>query len=377
MKNFNFKNDYRELLQREDIGVNRDDVSINYLGIMSAMFSKFLTKDPNKHIKLYNETEYLKEIRVTLNDYDDILGSTNFTENSLENFQLLKDKPHIITTFHYGLYLMTGLLLAKNKIEFSALISKGGLTFNSDQYKEVVFERYNYDLKFIDASKTNSVISMIKELKNGKTLLVFLDGNMGATEKIENLINVKFLNHSLNVRKGIAYLALKTKTPISTLINYIDNEGNVTFHIEKILDDLNFNSKTEKEIMQHQYDILSKFVELSPAQWESWYYVHRSLPNKKEKTNNFINTFNEIDLFAPRVVELGEKFYFNLKDYSFFIKNEESSYILVKENLNSYYISNEFGNILKKSVFNQLICDNNNINLVNHLYSKKLLIKIQ
>ena len=86
-------------------------------------------------------------------------------------------------------------------------------------------------------------MSLIREIKKGKSILIYIDGNLGASKKKDNLCQINFLDDKINVRKGVAYLAYLTKTPISSIINYIEN-NTINYHIA---DSFDVNSKVEEQ----------------------------------------------------------------------------------------------------------------------------------
>jgi len=346
--------------------------NINSFGIISTLFSKFLPSvNSNEHLNLYHRILAYRDIRTnTENEAFNLLKNPCFTEGSLQNLEKLKQQPHIITTYHFGIYLMTCALLFENGIEFSALISKIGNSNSGELFKAKMKEKYNFDLNLIEAENPTSVLSMIRELKSGKSLIVFLDGNLGAIEKTDKLCEINFLKSKLLVRKGIAYLSGKMKIPIVTALNFIENET-LNFYISNPIQ-FELESNEETIIMEKLYNDFGSILQKYPEQWEAWSYLHKNIPKRTDQIDNFSNDYNTI----PKNITLqkiGITFKFNLDLFTLLIYDNEV-YVMNKNSLKSFYIKPNLGNLLKTSLLNPIISDKLNLIKISHLVSQKLLI---
>lgn len=347
---------------------------INLFGMMSTLLSRFLSELPiEDHFKIYKDNLVYESYKTETHTNDGELLSKKepkFTPNSYKNLQNLKTRPHIITTFHLGMYLTNANFLYANGIEFSALISSNSLSHNGTRFKDIMKDGQNFDLKLIDAEDKNSALTSIRELKSGKSLLIYIDGNLGASEKKENLCEINFLDNKINVRKGVSFISYLTKTPIVNVFNYIEDNKDIVYHISNSI--ISRNKNEDQFVMENVWNEFSIFLKQYPEQWEVWRYLHKSLIDKSNNTTNSINHFNDIeDQYIDN--NTNKLYYFNLNEYSLFTTTEDL-YLLDKKTLNSYYIIPILADLLRKSLFTPILSDTNNLKLINHLFNKNLLL---
>jgi len=364
------KNKKKEIAKKKDFNNLKD---INLFGMMSTLLSRFLTEMPiKKHFAIYKENLVYESYKTETHTKEgDLLINqrSKFTPKSFENLQELKTKPHIITTFHLGMYLTNANFLYANGIEFTALISSNSLSHNGNRFRDIMKNGQNFDLKFIDAEDKNSALTSIRELKSGKSLLIYIDGNLGAIEKKENLCEINFLDSKINVRKGVSFISYLTKIPIVNVFNYIEDNKDIVYHISNPI--ISNNKNEDALIMEKIWNEFSVFLKEYPEQWEVWRYLHKSLLDKSNKTADYLNNYNDIEV--QNVIDnINKSFCFNLEEYALFITSEDT-YVLDKKTLNSYFIVPKYEDLLRKSLFNEVKCDAKNVEIINHLFQKKLL----
>ena len=182
---------------------------------------------------------------------------------------------------------------------------------------------------------------MLRELKAGRSLLLYMDGNTGAgnsTARNENCCLVDFLRHQLYARKGNGYLAHAANVPIIPVINYRPAWDDIRLRFfDKIMPDAgkdrnNFAIRATQQL----YDIAAPYIQQYPEQWEAWLYLHKvvSISNRQVLVDG---TFDS------------ERFRFNLRDFGVFgISN--NSFLFNKTNYTSYKIERGLYKILKQSI---------------------------
>ena len=208
--------------------IKEDEYLNGQLNMVSAALVNYLPatgieahKDIFKNILLHKKLSILEQSTYEVLDFVEIENLSNDTLTQLKN------KPNIICTFHTGSYRVVNLFLTSNKIPYSLVVGKDivqqqGATFQS-LYNGLSGNNPEADFNIIDAESANVGLQMLRELKKGRSLLLYIDGNTGAgaaTTKNDNRCAINFLNQQLFARKGIAFLAHAANVPIITVASY-------------------------------------------------------------------------------------------------------------------------------------------------------------
>ena len=334
-------NDYKA-----HIKLKEDDNLNGQFNMVSAGLVNYLPdidieqhEDIYKTILLHKKLSILEQSTYTALDYVTTENLTN------ETFSLLKNKPAIICTFHMGSYRILNLFLTKNKIPYSLVIGNDivkqeGELFHS-LYNDLPGSNADEGFKIINAEAANVGLQMLRELKRGRTLLLYIDGNTGAgaaTTKNDNRCVVDFLHQQIFARKGIAYLAHTARVPIVTVASYRNSWENIRL---KFFDPIFPDTAKEKnlfaeETTQYIYDLVAPLIKAHPQQWEGWLYIHKSA--------------NIINLAAAKGIReknsaVSEKI--SLDSFRFGIFKVNGSPFLLRKNTYSFYeINNQLYDLL-------------------------------
>lgn len=188
----------------------------------------------------------------------------------------LKASPGIICTYHLGSYRMINKVLTDAEIPFSLLVNATVFEEESKQgTNEASFVR-SFDL--IDAEQPSALLKMMRALKNGKNILVYVDGNTGVSSGKENQVMVEFMAGRLWVRKGIAVLAQLMQCPIYPLSCLRTSLYSLSYSVAEAIippKDKKTNSLFVQQTMQKLYKQLEKTLHTHPFQWECWLYLHQ------------------------------------------------------------------------------------------------------
>ncbi|MBN8877027.1 MAG: hypothetical protein J0I32_05730 [Sphingobacteriales bacterium] len=314
--------------------------------IVSANLSNFLPEiDCGRHINMFSQLLLHKQVSKL---EQGSVAAHNFlkTENlTTRTMDLLRSKPSIICTFHTGSYRIINTFLIQNKIPFTLAIGSSILAAEGEDYYSVynslAGDDKNNAFSIIDAENPKSVLQMLRELKSGRNLLLYLDGNSGAgtaTTKNENRCAVNFLEQQIFARKGIGFLAHAVNVPIIPVINYRQEWKDIRLRFyDPILPDLDeMRDKFAVSVTQQLYDTVSPVIRQYPEQWEAWLYLHK-----------VANVSNQIPPLKGKPDGMFVRF--NLNDYGIFKVNKRS-FIFQKSNYTSYPISASLYEILMCSV---------------------------
>ena len=273
------------------------------------------------------------------------------------------DGPFIFSSFHLGSYTIIPRLLLQ-KFKLVIVVNKKTFLAKSNLYKSL-YENLGEkpeSLQIIDAEKDNSILSIIKRVKQGYSLMFYIDGNTGIggfNRKDEKLVKINFLRHEILSRKGIAFLSYKLNIPIIPIYTYREDNRNY-IHIDPVITKENidaeniesFSKKCTQLIWSNFETILLKNI----GQWEGWLYLYNFFP--KMIVNNFIEDIdNDAQLYISNYKEL-------------FVKNKRY-YVYDLFKFIVYEVSEFIFTILKTMKNNDIII---NFNEAKEIISKETLI---
>lgn len=284
-------------------------------------------KEIFKNITLFQKLSRLDQFYANSIENCELLGFTDSIKNSIQK------TPFIFTTFHLGSYRLINHFLIKQGISFDLLIAKNTYEREGNIF-EVIYNKNKIDehqkIGLIDAENSSAIFSMLRCLKNGRSLLIYMDGNTGIGSNSKNNINLsltKLGDGEILARKGAMEISFLTNIPIINILSFVENSRTKL----KFYPIINFNEGTKEEYANYALsEIYKQFETLLlkyPDQWEGWFYIHKSLCVKNRHASD-----NQPDKISYR-----NKYLFNYFDYGIF-KIKEKYYLFNKNNLLSYNI---------------------------------------
>ena len=345
---------------------NRNDETINaQFNMTSASLLNYLPSIGfNQHEEIFKSILLYKKLSILEQSSYDVLDIVETENLKPETLAILRNKPSIICTFHTGSYRAINLFLIKKNIPFSLVMGKEVMEKEGEHFSTLYSQlpgKNNDDaFNIINAEAPHSGLQMLRELKKGRSLVLYIDGNSGAgnaTIKNDNRCCVDFLNQQLFARKGIAWLAHAADVPIITVASYRPEWNIIRLRFfDPIYPAGKDRNAFATQTTQAIYGLVAPLISENPAQWEAWLYIH--------KVANIINSnvaIYDIDKSSiPARVNFNSSLFgifkinkipFLLKknDYSFFEIDEELFDVLTANNLHS--ISKE---CIDQVVLNQL-----------------------
>lgn len=254
-------------------------------------------------------------------------------------------KPRIYCTFHLGSYRMIPISLLKNNVDLAIVLAKDTLAEQSRSISKAHEELkkklgLSNTLEFINAEDSSGVINMIKAIKNGKSLLFYIDGNTGVGgKKVDQskLLPVNFLGGVIDARKGVAYIAHKYDVPIVLMLcHYVDDENMEVKYYPPILPEGKESEASIKDTLQKIYDLFSEELVKYPSQWEGWLYVQDML-----SPGSFKEQGEGLPPLDPQ-----KTYHYNKKRFSYF-QYRGRECILDKEIFQVYPVEKELIEILE------------------------------
>lgn len=201
----------------------------------------------------------------------------------------------IYCTYHLGSYRLLTSLLFRRGVDCVLLVGSNLNRSQGDGMQEhidALRQRHGLTNLFrvVEAGSPSTVMTVLRELKAGRSLIVYIDGSPETAPKPgeeTQFLPVCLGNRHVFTRKGVGYLSYLSGAPIVPVVTYRQpNLTNVVECLETILPDRQTDRETFcGETMQQLYDGFWPYLKRYPGQWEGWNFIHGFLkPEVPPKT---------------------------------------------------------------------------------------------
>ncbi len=269
----------------DNFKIESDEKLVGQFNLVSASLHNFIPDVPfSSHLTIYKNILLHKKLSILEQQAFSLLDNLKIESDIPDVYQFLKSRPTVICTFHIGSYRLINLLLTKYGIPFSLVIGKDigaieGSNFSS-LFKSFCRSTSFGGFSIINAEDSRSGLKMLKELKQTRTLVLYIDGNSRAgadTMGNENSCLIQFMQQQLHARKGIAALSFIANVPIVTAVSYRVAWDDVRLRFfQPILPDKTMDRETFAfETTQRIYDMAVPIIRGNPELWEGWLYIHQ------------------------------------------------------------------------------------------------------
>lgn len=328
----------------------QSDIMIAKFNIVSACLSNYLPKVAlQAHRKIFKDIFLHQQLSLFDQHFNELPDYVVYENLNAEIWEILKKGPSIICTFHTGSYRLLNLFLAKHNIAYSLVTSNSVMTQHGISFKKMYNEvssdiLIEEGLKIIDCENANSGLEIIKDIKKGRKILIYIDGNSGSGRETINNSNkceINFLNQKIFARLGIGYLAHRMQIPILTIVSYRNsiNEIRLKFFDPIFSDEKQEKTLSAKKVTQDIYDFVAPIIQQYPEQWEAWLYLHKVADTRGTNLNLVPD-----HLMSP--IE-NKKLHFNASCFGIF-KIATSYFLFTKATYKSYQIEESVYNLLKR-----------------------------
>jgi lauroyl/myristoyl acyltransferase len=350
-----------------------DDLMLAKFNIVSACLSNYLPHIRyNEHEKIFKNIFLHQQLSIFEQSFYDLPDYVVYENMNAEIRGMLEKGGSIICTFHTGSYRLINLFLAKHKIPFSLVLSKEAMETQGESFKSMFIElnkdsTKQIDLKLIDAESPTSALQMIKDIKKGRNLVIYVDGNTGAgaeTSNNQNHCNIDFLNQKIFARQGVGFLAHMLQAPVLTVASFRKSISDIRLRFyDPIFPDKGEDKVIEaKRITKNIFNLVAPLIKEYPEQWDAWFYLH--------KVSDVQEQVSEIPKPYPAS---NDKLIFNSSSFGIF-KIIQSSFLFKKSNYKSYKISNQVYTQLIKCTTGPVKRKEINIPEFGELYKNNVLV---
>jgi lauroyl/myristoyl acyltransferase len=249
-----------------------------YLGLRGAFKAEYSREQLHAQARVCVEGKY-KQLEFWIKGETDSEGFIPF-ENEQNLTDVLKSgRGAVVCSPHVGSYHFIPLELVKRKYAVTILLDTANFEKEKSNFEH--WKKYftgHEPLRYINAELPDALWKMSLDIKEGRILFIWLDGNTGlaARDNAKSLVEISFCGLRLSVRKGLAYLSAWSGAPILHALALPENFPSPAIRFDSPLRIKNNESKEEfcQRAMQEVWTRLETCVKNNPACWEEWYHLH-------------------------------------------------------------------------------------------------------
>lgn len=350
LKNFARK----KLALQQKMNLNlEDEATERKFNFVSAELLHFLPDIPfSNYGDIFNKILFNIRLNKLEQEFPSVMEDVSITNFPIETANFIKKNPCIFCAWHFGAYKSINHFLAQKGIPYALVISKNILQSEGNNFIEnfnkIYGDSHQTQLSIIDAESPQAGLKILRNIKEGKSILFYIDGNTGSGSTVDNENNccIDFLNGKIFARKGIAYFSHLAKTPILPIITYRKGRNRIIFEFGDLMfpDIEKDRNEFATDCTQKLYDLIAPKIKMFPDQWEAWMYLYKVM-----KWNN--SKLEQID-FNPEF--LSQKLIFNSMLFGIY-KFEESYFLFNKKHFISFAINRDIYNFLKESTIKEIM----------------------
>lgn len=254
---------------------------------MSSNLLRLMPQIPIKeHRTIYQKLLKLKILENTPQFLTAVDRNQSFieTEGSIE---LLKQSS-VITSFHLGAFRSFEMLLVRHNINIVFVVDTS--VYDIDSIRKVLlsnlelsktlFKGSSSQMEVLAADSSDTVIRLLSFIQKGYSVGLYVDWNSGMKNEEQN-VSIPFLNETISVRQGPAYLSYFTGIPILPITCSINDNYEIRWKIHQAIfpDKMKPINQYAVESLSYVFGILGDLLLSYFDQWQGWLHIHKYLIN--------------------------------------------------------------------------------------------------
>ena len=269
--------------------VEREFLSGN-LKAFCSMSSNLLRLMPQIPIKEHR-TIYQKLLKLKiLENTPQFLTAVDWNQSFIEtegSIELLKQSS-VITSFHLGAFRSFEMLLVRHNINIVFVVDTS--VYDIDSIRKVLlsnlelsktlFKGSSSQMEVLAADSSDTVIRLLSFIQKGYSVGLYVDWNSGMKNEEQN-VSIPFLNETISVRQGPAYLSYFTGIPILPITCSINDNYEIRWKIHQAIfpDKMKPINQYAVESLSYVFGILGELLLSYFDQWQGWLHIHKYLIN--------------------------------------------------------------------------------------------------
>lgn len=269
--------------------VEREFLSGN-LKAFCSMSSNLLRLMPQIPIKEHR-TIYQKLLKLKiLENIPQFLTAVDWNQSFIEtegSIELLKQSS-VIISFHLGAFRSFEMLLVRHNINIVFVVDTS--VYDIDSIRKVLlsnlelsktlFKGSSSQMEVLAADSSDTVIRLLSFIQKGYSVGLYVDWNSGMKNEEQN-VSIPFLNETISVRQGPAYLSYFTGIPILPITCSINDNYEIRWKIHQAIfpDKMKPINQYAVESLSYVFGILGDLLLSYFDQWQGWLHIHKYLIN--------------------------------------------------------------------------------------------------
>lgn len=251
----------------------------------SANLGLFLPRIPmSQHPELFRQT-LLNQRLANLDEYYLPQLQIHWAPGGELDFERLRASPAIVCTYHTGSYRLLSYLLMEQHISIALLLASKVIHEQGEgmmAHAMQIGKRSGTTCTLIDAEQPMAGLHILKALRQGATVVAYVDGNTGvlANRENANLTTVRFIGKEIRVRKGLPQLARRAGADLYGVMALRNADYTPLMVCARFVSPNHLGDEggaADQHVMQLFYADLEKAVKGNPWLWENWFYLHEQL----------------------------------------------------------------------------------------------------
>lgn len=327
-----------------DIEKYLSDIDTNYSHIKREDYLRFCANIKHFLGLTVSSYEFISLMKIRHLNNDILNTGINHIALNIKD-SIPYQRPSIFVSLHLGCFNIIPTYLLSKGLKICIPVTQRVYIEQLSIYEKAYSKCINHDnadLKFVNIETASGFINLFKYVKDGYSLLIYIDGNSGIggmERKDDKLMRLEFFNNPIFIRKGIGYLSHKLGLDIIPV--YTNLTGDSKIHDLTFISSFScYKYEKNEQIISSLWHIFKKPIFHYFEQWEPWLYAD----SYYIQSDDVIHTENSYVFNSKRFAPIikGSNYYFYDNLLNNLVKMNESTFdFLVHAYEDSQILSSE------------------------------------